>query len=163
MPSIHTSRAARGVALGLLASLIGGCATSYTPTESPSASIATPSPSSSPSSSPSPVSPTESPKATAAPKTPPPATPAPTPGISCAAQVLASMTEAQRIGQIFMIGLKYDRLDSPERAAIATYHFGSVAFTTQTAEGVSAVRQVTDAVQAQATQATTDRVGFLVA
>src|SRR5439155_4729295 len=101
-------------------------------TESPSASIATQSsssaPSSSASSSPSPVSPTESPKATAAPKTPPPATPAPTPGISCAAQVLASMTEAQRIGQIFMIGLKYDRLDSPGRAAIATYHFGSVAF-----------------------------------
>ena len=171
MPSIHTSRAARGLAVAVLASLIGGCAASYTPTESPSASIATPSPSSAassalssaPSSSPSTVSPTESPKATAAPKTPPPATPAPTPGISCAAQVLASMTEAQRIGQIFMIGLKYDRLDSPERAAIATYHFGSVAFTTQTAEGVTAVRQVTDAVQAQATQATTDRVGFLVA
>jgi len=47
--------------------------------------------------------------------------------------------------------------------AIATYHFGSVAFTTQTAVGVTTVRGWTDAVQAQATQATTDRVGFLVA
>jgi beta-N-acetylhexosaminidase len=73
------------------------------------------------------------------------------------------MTEAQRIGQIFMIGLVQDRLDAAERAAIAQFHFGSVSFTTRTAGGVTAVRTVADAVQAQATLAATGGVRFLVA
>jgi beta-N-acetylhexosaminidase len=73
------------------------------------------------------------------------------------------MNESQRIGQLFMIGLTKDRLDATERAAIAEFHFGSVAFTTHTTAGVRAVRVTTDAVQALATSAATDRVGFLVA
>jgi beta-N-acetylhexosaminidase len=73
------------------------------------------------------------------------------------------MTESQRIGQIFMLGLTKDRLDAPERAAIAQFHFGSVSFTTQTAAGVAAVRAVADAVQAQATRAATGAVRFFVA
>ena len=73
------------------------------------------------------------------------------------------MTESQRIGQIFMLGLTKDRLDAPERAAIAQFHFGSVAFTTQTAAGVAAVRAIADAVQAQATPAATGGVKFFVA
>jgi beta-N-acetylhexosaminidase len=73
------------------------------------------------------------------------------------------MTEAQRIGQLFMIGLTKDRLDAAERAAVAEFHFGSMTFTTQTAEGVAAVRAVTDAVQAQATAAATGGVKFFVA
>jgi beta-N-acetylhexosaminidase len=73
------------------------------------------------------------------------------------------MTESQRIGQIFMIGLTKDRLDATERAAIAQFHFGSMTFTTQTAAGVAAVRKVTDAVQALATPAATGSVRFFVA
>jgi beta-N-acetylhexosaminidase len=98
----------------------------------------------------------------------PTATPttAPSPGPSadtCVTRTLASMTEAQRIGQLFMIGLAKDRLGSTARSAIATSHFGSVVFTTQTAAGVKAIRAVTDAVQSLATDSATDRVGFLVA
>lgn len=73
------------------------------------------------------------------------------------------MSEAQRIGQLFMIGLSKDRLDADERAAITLYHFGSVSFTTQTAAGVAAVRAVADAVQAQVTRAATHGVRFFVA
>jgi beta-N-acetylhexosaminidase len=98
--------------------------------------------------------------AIAAPSSVPAATAAPP---DCVARTLASLTEAQRIGQLFMIGLIDDRLDASERAGISRYHFGSVAFTAQTAEGVAAVRTVTGAVQAQATQAATGGVGFLVA
>jgi beta-N-acetylhexosaminidase len=73
------------------------------------------------------------------------------------------MTESQRIGQLFMIGLSKDRLDDTERAGIADRHFGSVAFTTHTRIGVEAVRAITDSVQALATSSATDRVGFIVA
>jgi beta-N-acetylhexosaminidase len=73
------------------------------------------------------------------------------------------MSEAQRIGQVFMIGLRKDRLDAAERSAIASFHFGSVAFTTQSSGGVEMIRALTDRVQALATKAATAGVGFLVA
>ena len=73
------------------------------------------------------------------------------------------MTQDQRIGQLFMVGLQKDRLTEAATAAIAASHLGSVTFTKQTDIGVSAVRALTDRVQALATTAATDRVGFLVA
>lgn len=82
---------------------------------------------------------------------------------TCVAATLADMTETQRIGQLFMIGLHKDHLGTAERSAIATYHFGSMSFTTKTSIGVTAVRAITDAVQAQATKAATHRVRFFVA
>ncbi len=86
-----------------------------------------------------------------------------TPALSCAARTLASLTEAQRIGQLFIIGLIKNRLDASERAGVANYHFGSMTFTTQSSAGVAAIRALTDAVQAQATPEATARVEFLVA
>jgi len=73
------------------------------------------------------------------------------------------MTEAQRIGQLFMVGLIEDGLDATERAGIAEFHFGSTAFTTHTTIGVVGVRAITDAVQALATAAATGGVRFFVA
>jgi len=73
------------------------------------------------------------------------------------------MTEAQRIGQLFMIGLADDQLDATERQAIAQFHFGSMAYTQRTARGVAADRAVADTVQAQATVAATAGVRFFVA
>jgi beta-N-acetylhexosaminidase len=73
------------------------------------------------------------------------------------------MTEAQRIGQLFMLGLTKNVLDQPERAAVRDFHFGSMVFTKQTAIGVAPVRTLTDAVQAQATIDATHGVGFFVA
>lgn len=73
------------------------------------------------------------------------------------------MSLAQRVGQLFMVGLAKDKLDSTTRAAIAEHHFGSVVFTTQTSVGVAAIRDLTDSVQALATRSATDRVRFFVA
>jgi beta-N-acetylhexosaminidase len=72
------------------------------------------------------------------------------------------MTEAQRIGQLFNVGLAHDRLDAASRKAIVTNHFGSVWYRAKTTIGVAGVRKVADAVQALAPDAT-DGVGFFVA
>lgn len=164
--------AGRGLTLALVALIGGGCVASTPPSAARPASTATPSFAASPFATPEgslagPRSATPTPTPTPAPTPAPAAAASPTPGAtiptSCAARTLASMSEAQRIGQLFMIGLSKDRLDADERAAITLYHFGSVSFTTQTAAGVAAVRAVADAVQAQVTRAATHGVRFFVA
>jgi beta-N-acetylhexosaminidase len=93
----------------------------------------------------------------------PSATPSPSPTESCAARTFASLTLEQRIGQLFVVGLREDRLDAVERTGIAQFHFGSMAFTTQTSIGVDAVRRLTDAVQSLAMPGNTGSVRFFVA
>jgi beta-N-acetylhexosaminidase len=83
--------------------------------------------------------------------------------VSCAARTLATLTEAQRIGQLFIIGLIKNRLDAAERAGVAEHHFGSMTFTTHSSAGVPAIRALTDSVQAQATILATGGVKFFVA
>ena len=73
------------------------------------------------------------------------------------------MTEDQRVGQMFIVGLRDNQLGSAEIAGIRTHHFGSVSFIKTTTIGVAGVRTVTDAVQTLATRATTARVRFYVA
>jgi hypothetical protein len=73
------------------------------------------------------------------------------------------MTEAQRIGQLFLLGLADDRLGPAERAAIRGEHVGSVWFTAQTSIGMSGVRAVADAVQGEVSPSSTAGVGFFVA
>lgn len=82
---------------------------------------------------------------------------------TCASSTLAAMTEGQRIGQLFMIGLPSNSLTTTLRAAIADYHFGSVWFSKKTWVGVTALRAVADDVQAQATSSATHNVRFLIA
>src|SRR5438105_6420530 len=101
------------------------------------------------------VSPTST--ATAAP------TASPSPTADCAGRTLAAMTEDQRIGQLFLLGLANDQLGAAETNAIRTYHFGSVWFVEQSTAGADAVRRVADAVQTLATVETTANVGFFVA
>ena len=73
------------------------------------------------------------------------------------------MTEEQRVGQLFLLGLANDQLGAAETNAIRTYHFGSVWFVEQSAAGAPAIRAVADAVQALATQDTTASIHFFVA
>jgi beta-N-acetylhexosaminidase len=73
------------------------------------------------------------------------------------------MTDAQRVGQLFVIGLADDQLGPDEIAGIEKHHFGSVSFIVTTTSGVDGVRAVTDAVQAEATDANTAGVRFFVA
>ena len=112
-------------------------------------------------------SPTPSPTDTATPTATltasPTPSPTPTATAECAARVLATMTEDQRIGQLFLLGLANDQLGTAEINAIRTYHLGSVWFVEQSAAGAPAIRSVADAVQALATANTTASVGFFVA
>src|SRR5438876_3768839 len=92
-------------------------------------------------------------------------TPSPTPTatVECATRVLAGMTEEQRIGQLFLLGLANDQLGAAEMNAIRSYHLGSVWFVEQSTAGVAAIRAVADAVQSLATAETTAGVGFFIA
>jgi beta-N-acetylhexosaminidase len=78
-------------------------------------------------------------------------------------RTLAGLTEAQRIGQLFAVGLENDRLDATSRQRIIANHFGSVWYRETTTIGVAGVRRVADAAQALATRAATGRVRFFVA
>jgi beta-N-acetylhexosaminidase len=100
--------------------------------------------------SPSASSPTPSPSAIASPAT-------------CADQVLARMTGDQRIGQLFSQGLAGNQLGPGERAAIGSLHLGSVWFVETSQAGVTGIRAVADAAQAQATDAATAGVRLFVA
>jgi beta-N-acetylhexosaminidase len=73
------------------------------------------------------------------------------------------MTVAQRVGQLFAMGLADDRLGPAEVSAIRSHHVGSVWFTETTTRGAGAVSAVSAAVQAQASRSATGRVGFYVA
>ena len=89
--------------------------------------------------------------------------PSPTATVECATRVLAGMTEEQRIGQLFLLGLANDQLGAAEMNAIRTYHLGSVWFVEQSTAGAAAIRTVADAVHSLATADTTAGVGFFVA
>jgi beta-N-acetylhexosaminidase len=89
-------------------------------------------------------------------------TPDASPG-SCADQVLTRMSEDQRVGQLFSMGLAGNQLGPGERGAIRTLHLGSVWFTETSQAGAGAIRAVADAAQAEATTATTAGVGMFVA
>lgn len=99
----------------------------------------------------------------------PPAAPTPSmvptsvPTGACADGVLARMTEDQRVGQLFLLGLAGNRLGPAETEAIGTRHVGSVWFTERSAAGTAGIRAVAEAVQAQATPAATAGVRFFVA
>jgi beta-N-acetylhexosaminidase len=108
-------------------------------------------------------SPTAAPSATATASPTASPTPTPTATAECAVRVLATMTEDQRIGQLFLLGLANDQLGTAEQNAIRTYHFGSVWFVEQSATGAPSIRAVADAVQALATPDTTASIGFFVA
>jgi beta-N-acetylhexosaminidase len=73
------------------------------------------------------------------------------------------MTEEQRIGQLFLLGLADDQLGTAEQDAIRTQHFGSVWFVEQSKAGVEPIRTVANAVQVLATAETTASVRFFVA
>jgi beta-N-acetylhexosaminidase len=72
------------------------------------------------------------------------------------------MTEAQKVGQLFLLGIEGDRLAPQETTAIETYHLGSVWLINVRTGGIDTLRPLTAAIQALATETTTHRVGFFV-
>ena len=73
------------------------------------------------------------------------------------------MTEGQRIGQLFLLGLGGNQLGPAEVNEIQADHVGSVWFVDRTDAGVAAIRHVADAVQAQVSGPATLNVRFFVA
>jgi beta-N-acetylhexosaminidase len=149
MPPVQRAAAA-GLAFLSLMLIVGGCTAGPSPSTAPSTSAS--STSSAATASTSPSTPTPSTSAEASPGT-----------ADCAGATLASLSQSQRIGQLFMVGLRKDRVNQALRNAVTTYHFGSVALTTQTTAGVDGVRAIADTVQGLVTDASTRGVGFLVA
>ena len=82
---------------------------------------------------------------------------------SCPAAVYGRMTEAQRIGQLFLVGLATDQLDPATAATIRSDHFGSVLFGTTSYAGLTGTRAVANAVQSLASAQATAGVRFFVA
>src|SRR5436309_3645725 len=99
----------------------------------------------------------------ATPSITPSATPSPSPTPACPDRVLALMTQDQRIGQLFELGLANDRLGATEISLIRSDHIGSVWFVDRSYAGVTGIRAVASAVQAQVSSATTANVRFFVA
>src|SRR5438067_6207081 len=93
----------------------------------------------------------------------PSATPSPSPTPACPDRVLALMTQDQRIGQLFELGLANDRLGATEISLIRSDHIGSVWFVDRSYAGVAGIRAVSSAVQAQVSSATTANVRFFIA
>lgn len=73
------------------------------------------------------------------------------------------MTEDQRIGQLFELGLADDRLGPTEINLIQADHIGSVWFVDRSYAGVDGIRAVSNAVQAQVSSSSTANVRFFVA
>ena len=69
------------------------------------------------------------------------------------------MTEAQRVGQLFLVGIAED----PAPESIAAYHFGSLLFGTSSTAGAARIQQATHIVQSLASSSATDRVRFFIA
>jgi beta-N-acetylhexosaminidase len=89
-----------------------------------------------------------------APVTPPPP--------SCPTQIFSRMTQAQRVGQLFLVGIAGDPIAEVAQA-VTTYHFGSLLFGTDTTAGVTGIRQVTREIQSLASSYATARVRFFIA
>ena len=73
------------------------------------------------------------------------------------------MTLAQRVGQLFIVGLAGSVLDAATAQAIRVYHFGSVSFIATDTAGVAGVGAVTRAVQSLTSLQVTGGARFFVA
>ena len=80
---------------------------------------------------------------------------------ACVARVYGQMTPAQRVGQLFLVGLPDDLAGSASLAALQDYHFGSVLLA-ESADGTASLAAADASIQALAPSATRG-VRFLVA
>jgi beta-N-acetylhexosaminidase len=152
----------RLVVAALTLTLLSGCGTSAAALRPSAVTSTSPSPSISP--TPSPVeAPTPTPTATASISASPPAQASAGASPSCLDRTLSTLTEDQRIGQLFLLGLASNQLGAAEASEIQADHVGSVWFTERAYSGAAAVRATAAAVQAQASAASTGGVRFFVA
>ncbi|MBO0821959.1 MAG: glycoside hydrolase family 3 protein [Nocardiopsaceae bacterium] len=82
---------------------------------------------------------------------------------SCADRAFSGLTEAQRVGQLFLVGMAADRAGPATAAAERRYHFGSVLFAGNTYASSRTIAATTSYVQSLATASATGGVRFFVA
>jgi beta-N-acetylhexosaminidase len=85
-----------------------------------------------------------------------------TPAAACVAQVLGNLTLAQRVGQLFLVGVDGDIAGPELTAAEQDYHFGSLLLN-ETAIGTAALNAQTAAMQALAPSGTSGVPFFIAA
>lgn len=85
------------------------------------------------------------------------------PSAACVTQVYDGMTLAQRVGQLFLVGLDQDVVGPVTTAALERYHFGSLLMGRDTAASLGAVSGATEHMQSLATQAITGGARFFIA
>jgi beta-N-acetylhexosaminidase len=92
-----------------------------------------------------------------------PAAPAPAAsGAACVTRVYGQLTEAQRVGQLFLVGVSADIAGPATTAALREFHFGSLLLV-PTSEGVAALAGATGHMQSLATPSVTGGVRFFIA
>jgi beta-N-acetylhexosaminidase len=72
------------------------------------------------------------------------------------------MSEAQRVGQLFLVGIA-GAPQAEVAQAVRTYHFGSLLWEGTSTAGVAADRRATEAIQSLASSAATAKVRFFIA
>ena len=82
---------------------------------------------------------------------------------SIAAARLAKMSEAQRVGQLFMVGGVATGVSSATLNAISRYHVGNVILTGRSTAGRTSVQHVTASLRARVSAASTDSVPLFIA
>jgi beta-N-acetylhexosaminidase len=80
-----------------------------------------------------------------------------------AAAVLAGMTLAQRVGQVFMVGTPATLITKAVVHAVQVDHVGNVMLTGRSTNGIAATAKVTGRLQSLVTAATTSKVPLFVA
>ena len=83
-------------------------------------------------------------------------------GGSCPQRVYDSMSQAQRVGQLFLVGMPSNAATATVGQAVAAYHFGSVLLN-KTSASIPTLASDTAGIQALATRAGTGSVRFFVA
>jgi len=73
------------------------------------------------------------------------------------------MSDAQRVGQLFMVGTPATGVSSTTASAITNLHVGSVILTGRSTAGVTAARAVTASLQAKATSSATAGIPLAIA
>ncbi|CAM5565695.1 MULTISPECIES: glycoside hydrolase family 3 protein [Streptomyces] len=81
---------------------------------------------------------------------------------TCADRVYSGMTQAQRIGQLFMGGVSAARPSATDLRTLRDYHVGSVMLTGRSSAGTTATRKVVDGFRGQADTVSGRRVGLMV-
>jgi beta-N-acetylhexosaminidase len=82
---------------------------------------------------------------------------------TCATTTLAAMTEDQRVGELFMLGINGAAMSAAEVAALQAYHLGSTFLVNSRQGGAESIRTLTAQIQSLATDSNTYGVRLFIA